>query len=161
MGLFGGDKIKVKKRGATKMAFIEAKGPYDKIPYEEIYGKLFGWTKESGAKPGFYTMHIYDNDPKVTPEAELAQRIAIPLYKTGEAKGEVKIGQLPEMEVAVKKFEGSHEEYGAAYAELAKWVSDNGYQLFGSPIEVYTKKPKVKDGKTIIYSEIQFPVTKK
>ncbi|MFH0816462.1 MAG: GyrI-like domain-containing protein [Methanobacteriota archaeon] len=161
MGLFGGDKIKVKLRGATAIAFIEAKGPYGKIPYDEMYGKLFAWAKESGSKPGFSTLNIYDSDPNVTPEAELATRVAIPLYKAGEPKGEVVVGQLAEMEVAVKKFEGPSEGYNAAYAELGKWIADNGYNVAGPPMEVFTKKPKVKDGKTIIYSEIQFPVAKK
>ena len=157
LGLFG-DKMKVKKRSATAIAFIDARGAYDKIPYEEMYKKLFAWAKESGAKPGFSTLNIYDNNPNETPEAELATRVAIPLYKAGEPKGEIKVGHLSEMDVAAKKFEGPADGYSAAYAELGKWIADNGYQITGPPMEVFTKKPKVKDGKTIIYSEIQFPV---
>jgi len=161
MGLFGGDKIKVKMRGATDIAYIEARGPYGKIPYGELYGRLFGWAKEAGARPGFTTFAIYATCPKETSEADLVTKVGIPLYKASEPKGDVKVGQLPEMEVAVKKHQGPAEEYDKSYSELNKWIADNGYQISGPAMEIFTKKPKVKDGKTIIYSEIQFPVAKK
>jgi effector-binding domain-containing protein len=37
----------------------------------------------------------------------------------------------------------------------------NGYEWSGPAIEVYTKKPKIVGGETIIYGEIQVSVTKK
>jgi AraC family transcriptional regulator len=161
MGLFGGDKIKIKRRSAGTMAYIEVKGPYGKIPFDECYGKLYAWAKESKAGPGFTPFAVYSSDPKRTPESELVTKVAIPIHRTGEPKGEVKVGQLPEMEVAVKKHDAPAEDYGKSYAELEKWIVDNGYEIIDAPIEVYTGKPKVKVGKTIIYSEIQFPVKKR
>jgi effector-binding domain-containing protein len=160
MGLFG-SKIKVKKRGAGTIAYIEFKGPYSKIPFDEYYGKLFTWAKESKAGIRFGTFAIYASDPAVTPENELVTKVAIPIGKAVEAKGDIKVASLPEMEVAVKVHNAPADHYHASYAELQKWISDNGYEIAGAPIEVYTGKPKVKDGKTIIYSEIQFPVRKK
>lgn len=160
MGLFG-DKIKVKKRGASTIAYIEFKGPYDKIPFDEAYGKLFSFVKESKAGMRFGMFAVYANDPHVTPPDELVTKVAIPIGKAVEPKGEVKVAPLPEMEVAVKVHNAPADEYSKSYTELLKWVTDNGYEVTGAPLEVYTKKPKVKDGKTIIYSEIQFPVRKK
>jgi effector-binding domain-containing protein len=161
MGLFGGGKIKVKRRGATAIAYIEAKGPYGKIPYGELYEKLFGWAKETGARPGFSTFAIYEKCPKETAEADLVTKVGIPLYKPGEPKGDVKVGEIPAMEVAVKRHEGPSGEYDRSYSELTKWIGENGYQISGPAMEIFTRKPKVKDGKTIIFSEIQFPVAKK
>jgi effector-binding domain-containing protein len=160
MGLFG-DKIKVKRRGAGTMAYIEYKGPYDKIPFDEAYGKLYAFAKESKAGMRFGTFAVYASDPNATPAAELVTRVAIPIGKAVEPKGEVKVAQLPEMEVAVIAHDAPADEYAKSYTELTKWITDNGYEVTGAPLEVYTKKPKVKDGKTIIYSEIQFPVRKK
>ena len=160
MGIFGGDNIKVKRRGATAIAYIEARGAYGKIPYGELYEKLFAWAKEARAAPGFSTLAIYASCPKETAEADLVTKVGIPLYKSAEPKGDIKVDQLPEMEVAIKKHEGPAEEYDKSYGELTKWISDNGYKIAGPAMEIFTKKPKVKDGKTIIYSEIQFPVTK-
>jgi effector-binding domain-containing protein len=161
VGLFGSDEIKVKKRKAGSFAYIEYKGPYDKIPFDEAFSRLFAWAKETRAGPGMTPFVIYASDPKTTPESELVTKVAIPIHRTGEPRGEVKVGQLPEMDVAVKRHDAPAEEYDKSYAELQKWITDNGYELYGAPIEVYTGKPKVKDGKTIIYSDIQFPVRKK
>jgi effector-binding domain-containing protein len=160
MGLFG-NKIKVKKRNAGPMAYIEFKGPYGKIPFDEYYGKLFAWAKESKAGLRFGTFAVYASDPAKTPESELVTKVAIPIGKAVEAKGEIKVDTLPQMDVAVMAHNAPADEYSKSYVELQKWIVDNGYEITGAPMEVYTGKPKVKEGKTIIYSEIQFPVRKK
>ena len=160
MGLFG-DKIKVKKRRSQTMAYIEYKGPYSKLPFDDACCKLIAFAKESKAGVRGGPFAIYASDPNVTPENELVTKVAIPIGKAVEPKGETKVDTLPDMEVAVMTHNAPAEEYPKSYAELGKWITDNGYVASGAPIEVYTAKPKVKDGKTIIYSEIQFPVKKK
>jgi effector-binding domain-containing protein len=159
MGLFG-DKIKVKKRRGGPYAYMEARGPYDKIPFDEFFGKLFAWAKESKAGMRWGTFAIYASDPNVTPPSDLLTKVAIPIGKAVPASGEIKVETMPDMEVASMDHNAPWEEYSKSYAKLHKWITDNGYQITGAPIEVYTGKPKVKDGKTIIYSEIQFPVKK-
>ena len=161
MGLFGGDKVKIKKRGAGAMAYIEFRGPYDKIPFDECIKKLYGWAKENKARPGFTPFAVYPCDPNETPKEQLITEVAIPIHKLVAAKGEVKVRETPEMEVAAMKHDAPAEDYGKSYAELGKWIADNGYVVAGPPLEIYTGKPKLKDGKMIIYSEIQFPVKKK
>jgi effector-binding domain-containing protein len=160
MGLFG-NKIKVKKRRAGTIAYIEFKGPYGKIPFDDYYAKLTAWIKKS--KAGFRggPLAIYATDPAVTPESDLVTKVAFPIGKAVQPEGEIKVEALPEMEVAVKVHDAPADQYNASYAELKKWITDNGYEMTCAPLEIYTKKPKVKDGKTIIYSEIQFPVRKK
>jgi effector-binding domain-containing protein len=160
MGLFG-SKIKVKTRRGGPYAYIEAKGPYDKIPFDEYFCKLTTWAKESKAGMRGGPFVIYASDPNVTPPSDLLTKVAFPIGKAVPASGDIKVETLPEMEVASMDHNAPADEYSKSYAELTKWITDNGYQLFGAPIEVYTGKPKVKDGKTIIYSEIQFPVKKK
>ena len=75
--------------------------------------------------------------------------------------GYLLVESLPDMEVAILKHAAPSEEYNNSYAALAKWIEENGYEITAPPMEVYTKKPKMKDGKTIIYSDILFPVKKK
>ena len=161
VGWLGSGTIKVKKRRAGSFAYIEYKGPYSKIPFDEAFSRLFTWAKETRAGPGLKPFVIYASDPKRTPESELVTKVAIPIHRAGEPRGEIKVGQLPEMEIAVKRHDAPAEEYDRSYAELQKWIADNGYEPYGAPIEVYTSKPKVRDGKTIIYSDIQFPIRKK
>ena len=154
-------KVKIKKRKAGNIAYIEHKGAYHEIPYDKYYEKLYSWAKENKARPGFKQFAIYPNNPNETPEKELLTQIAISIGKMAEPKGDIKVKTLPETEVAVIKHNAPAEEYNNTYAELLKWVEENDYEVSDNPIEMYTKKPKVKQGKTIIYSEIQFPVEKK
>jgi effector-binding domain-containing protein len=160
MSLFG-NKIKVKKRRAGPIAYIEFKGPYDKIPFDQYFGKLFSWARESKAGMRFGTFAVYASDPAVTPAGDLLTKVAIPIGKAVPSSGEIKVDTLPEMDVATLDHNAPAEDYSKSYGELQKWISENGYEVLGAPMEVYTRKPKVKDGKTIIYSEIQFPVRKK
>jgi effector-binding domain-containing protein len=160
MGLFG-NKIKVKTRRGGPYAFIEAKGPYDKIPFDEYFGKLMTFAKESKAGMRWGMFVIYANDPHVTPPADLVSKVAIPIGKAVPASGDIKVDTLPDMDVAIKVHDAPAEDYQKSYTELQKWVDENGYLITGAPLEVYTGKPKVKNGKTIIYSQIQFPVKKK
>jgi effector-binding domain-containing protein len=161
MGLFGSSKIKVTKRRAATMAYIEFKGPYGKIPFDEAFAKLITWAKESKAGLRGGPFCVYASDPHVTPQNDLVTRVAVPIGKAVAASGEIKVEALPEMMVAVKEHNAPAEEYSKSYEELGKWICDNGYEPAGAPMEIYTGKPKVKDGKTIVYSDIQFPVRKK
>ncbi len=162
MGLFGPkERIKVKQRPAGAIAYIEYKGPYGKLPFDEYIGKLYAWAKQAKVRPGWKPFAIYTTDPNKTPEAENITQVAIDIAKEVPASGEVKVRSLPGTDVAVLVHDAPAEEYGKSYAELHKWIADNGYETTGPPLEIYTAKPKEKDGKKIIYSEIQFPVKKK
>jgi effector-binding domain-containing protein len=162
MGLFGPkEKIKVKKRPAGAIAYIEYRGPYGKIPFDEYMGKLYAFAKQAKVRPGWKPFAVYTTDPNTTPEAENVTLVAIDIAKEAPASGEVKVRTLPETEVAVMEHNAPAEEYKKSYAELGKWITDNGYVTAGPPLEIYTGKPKMKDGKMVIFSEIQFPVKRK
>ena len=77
-----------------------------------------------------------------------------------EPSEDISTTELPQMEVASMKFSGPSEDYQKAYNELWQWIEENGYRVDGSPMEFWGKKPKTKDGKTIIFSEIQAPIAK-
>ncbi len=154
-------KIKIKHRKSGNIAYMEHKGPYDSIPFDKYYTDLYSWAKENKARPGFKPMAIYMSNPNETPKDELVTLIAIPIGITIESKGDVKTKNLPEMDVAVFKHAAPAEEYENSYTDLAKWIEDNGFEVTDPLMEIYGKKPKVKNGKTIIFSDIQFPVKKK
>lgn len=154
-------KIKIKKRKATDIAYIEHEGAYGDIPFGEYYDRLYSWARANRARPGFRPFAVYLNDPNETPEDELKTRLAISIGRTAGGEGEVKVGSLPEMEVATVKHKGTPEEYGATYARLLEWVDQNGYEVTRPPMEVYRGKPKVKRGKMVIKSKVMFPVKKR
>ena len=73
----------------------------------------------------------------------------------------IKVKELPAMEVATIKHKGPAEEYQKSYGALREWTEQNSYEWAGPSIEIYSKKPKKVEGKTILYSEIQVPVKRK
>ncbi len=154
-------KVKIKNTKPTRLAYIEHTGDYGNVPYDEYYSKLFSWAKEKKAKPGFKPVGIfYDNPAKTSPE-QCRCEIGIPIRAPLSSGAEVKVKELPAMEVATTKFAGPAEDYTKTYNEMGKWIESNGYEWSGPAYEIYGKKPKVKGGQTIMYSEIQVPIKKK
>ncbi len=152
---------KLESRKASDIAYIEHLGPYDKVPWDEYMEKLYGWAKEQKVMPGFYPMAIYYNDPKKTPPEELKSEIAITFKGKAKEQAGVKIKKLPAMKVASISHKGPGSEFKNTYAKLDQWNVEKGYVCAGPPMEVYTKKPEVVGGVTVLYAKVMMPVKKK
>ncbi len=152
---------KLESRKKTNLAFIEHTGPYDKVPWQEYIERLYGWAKEQKVMPGFYPMGIYHDDPECTPSNELRSDIGITFKGKAKASGGVKTRPMPAMKVATVSHKGPSSEFKNTYANLMEWVNLRGYKLTGPPIEIYSKKPEVVRGETILYAKVMLPVKKK
>ena len=154
-------KVKLKKRKECIVAYIEHIGSYDTIPFDAFIKKLYAWAKEKKVRPGFKPLTIYPDDPATTPAKDLRSWIGIPIHSAAPKDPEVRTFTLTESAVATYRHAGPASEYSASYKVLIDWARSEGYEFTGPPVEYYPKKPKVKDGKTIIYADIHFPVRKK
>jgi DNA gyrase inhibitor GyrI len=152
---------KVETRKAVSIAYIEHRGPYDKIPWANYMEQLYGWAKEQKVMPGFYPMAIYIDDPGRTPLEKCRSEIAITFKGDGKEKGDVKTRQLEEMTVATISHKGPGSEFGTTYARLIEWIGKKGYCVSGPAVEIYSKKPEVVDGVTILYAKVMIPISKK
>jgi len=159
--VIGMAKIKIKKTKPYKLAYIEHVGDYRNVPFDKYIPQLYGWAKEKKVRPGFRSVGIYYDCPETTPPEKCRSEIGIPVHGTPEPGGEIKIKDVPVMEVAVIKHAGPAKDYSKTYGALNEWMTQSGYEWAGPAFEVYTKKPKVKGGETIIYAEVQVPVRKK
>lgn len=65
------------------------------------------------------------------------------------------------MKVAFIKHKAPAKDYPESYRKLSEWIAQHGYEWAGPSIKVYTKKPKVVAGETILYAHIQAPVKKR
>lgn len=152
---------KLESRKATSIAYIEHRGPYDKVPWDDYMGRLYGWAKEQRVMPGFYPMEIsYDDPKKVAPE-KCRSDIAITFKGKAKETPGVKIKQLPAMKVAALSHRGPGTEFANTYGKLEKWIDEKGYEVSGPSIEIYSKKPEVVGGVTILYAKVMMPVKKK
>lgn len=153
--------IKVEKRKPVKLAYIEHVGSYGAIPFDDYIPRLYGWAKKARVRPGMYTLGIFHDMPDRTPPERCRSEIGIPITGEAAAEGDIRIKEIPEMDVAALSFKGPAEDYGKAYAELGAWIAEHGYEGAGPSMESYTKKPEQLGGKTILYAKIMFPVRRK
>lgn len=153
--------IKIKTIKAQKLAYLEHIGDYSTIPYDTYFDKLYAWVKEKKVRPGFKPLGIFHDDPEKTSPENCKSEICIPIVGDAEAEGDVKIKELPSMEVATIKHKGSAKEYQETYKQLNEWITQNGYEWAGSSMEIYTKKPKKKGDEIILYATVLAPVRKK
>ncbi|HKZ64522.1 MAG TPA: GyrI-like domain-containing protein [Thermoplasmata archaeon] len=153
--------IKVERRKPVKLAYIEHVGGYDEIPFQTYVERLYGWAKKARVRPGFYPLGVFYDSPDQTPPEECRSEIGIPITGKAAPEGDVRIREMPAMDVAALSFKGPSGEYRDAYRELSSWVSENGYEWAGPSIEAYTKKPERVRGKTVMYAKIMAPVRRK
>ena len=134
---------KLESRKAANLAYIEHKGPYDKIPWEDYIKRLYGWAKEQRVMPGFYPMAIYHDEPdKTSPESHRSD-IAITFKGKAKEQSGIKTRKMPAMKVAAISHKGPGSEYKSTYAKLAEWIEKKGYKTSGPPIEIYWCCPVV------------------
>lgn len=152
---------KIEARKASDLAYIEHEGPYDKVPWDEYMHRLYGWAKEQKVMPGFYPMGIYLSDPKTTPPEKMRCDIAITFKGKAKEAGGIKLRKQPAMKVASVSHKGPGSEYTKTYSKLMEFVEVKGYRVSGPPMEIYSKKPEVVNGVTVLYAKVMMPVEKK
>ena len=154
-------KIKIQKRKPVTIAYMGHTGPYSSIPFDKYIERLYRWAKEHKIRPGFYPLAVYRDDPKTTAPEDCRTDVAITVAGEPHGDSEVKVRRMPAMTVATVSHKGGTEEFKGVYEALAKWVEENDYTWDGPPIEVYTRKPKVVDGRAVVHAKIMAPVRKK
>ena len=152
---------KLEERKASGLAYIEHQGAPDKIPWQEYIEKLYGWAKEQKVMPGFCPMGIYHDDPKVVSPEKCRNEVAITFKGKAKESSGIKVRQMPAMRVATISHKGPGSEFSRTYATLFEWIEKKGLKVSGPPMEVYSKKPEVVNGVTILYAKVMMPVAKK
>lgn len=154
-------KIKVKTIKPMKVAYIDHTGEYDKIPWDNYMEKLYSWAKKHKVRPGFKGIGIYFEDPSTVKHSECRSQIAIPIKGNATSDDDVKIKEIESMEIAESKYYGPSDNIKEIYQEVSEWMDVNGYKWNGPSMEIYSRKPKVKGGKTFLYMIVQIPIKRK
>ncbi len=152
---------KLETRKAANLAYIEHKGPHDKVPWEDYIKRLYGWAKEQKVMPGFYPMAVYYDNQEKTPPEESRSDIGITFKGRAKEQSGIKTRKMPAMKVATTSHKGPGSEFKNTYTKLTEWIDRKGYKISGPPIEIYSKKPEVVSGVTVLYAKVMMPVKKK
>jgi AraC family transcriptional regulator len=143
-----------------KIAYIKHSGAYDKIPFDQYFGKLFAWAKEKRLKPAGPPMGIFYDDPKNVPAEKCKSEVGIPIRGKTKPEKKIKIKEIAPTTVAAITHRGPMKDYMKTYEKLNEWIAENSYVTAGPPMEVYLSKPKLVHGEPAIFSVVQVPVKK-
>lgn len=154
--------VTVKKTEPMTVAFLSMKGPYTLI--SESFGKLYGWIGEKGYVPSGPPLGVYFNSPEQVPAEELLWELQSPIggdvAPSGHDERGLGVKKVEGAEVASTMHKGLYDEVGSIYGALVGWITENGYEIAGPPMEVYLSDP-VETPPEELLTEVRFPVRKK
>ena len=123
----------------------------------KLYGELFGSLGPS-AFGGVTVALWHDHEYK---EHDVDAEAGVYLKQPVEARGRVRVHELPAASVASIIHQGSYNRLSEAYDAVLRWVETNGYRIAGPIRELYLKmsQPVRQDDESYV-TEIQVPVAK-
>lgn len=101
------------------------------------YGKMFDHLKELGEFLAYVPYVAYYNMDMQHLDVE----IGFPVARVLPGKGDIQAGSIPAGKYVFCMFRGPYNEVEPVYAEMAKWISDNGYTPSGASYEHYYNGP--------------------
>ncbi len=153
-----GPEVSVKRVEGLTVAYVSHQGSYDAIP--SALQEVMGWIQQKGIQVAGPPMGVFYNEPgKVAPE-KLLWEIQWPIAPREGEGVEEKVKQTKPMEVAYTIHRGPHDQVGAAFDRLKKWIGENGYQICGPAREIWFNDPHSVPPESL-KTEVQFPVVKK
>jgi AraC family transcriptional regulator len=143
----------------TCVAFLAVTAPYDQIP--EGFRRLFGWVGEHGLRAAGTPSGVYLTDPSLG-ETPPRWEVRAPLAadrpdEAADAQG-CGIKHVAGQVVACTVFRGPYERITVGYAEVMRWIRDEGWTVAGPPEEVYMSEPATPPQDTV--TEIRVPVAR-
>jgi DNA-binding transcriptional MerR regulator len=132
--------VVIKQTQPLRVAWATARG----LTHADIgaaFGRLLphvaAYLGAAGAKPGI-AVAMYEDNGGTVPEGELVLNAG---FDIGDQElvgdGDVKVVDLPVIEVAAATYRGGDEGIMAAWEALVRWIDDSGYRLIGDCRELY------------------------
>lgn len=127
---------------------------------EHGFAKLMGYVQK-GHQPTGPAFAVYFEDPEKVPAKDLTCKIGFPVAEGTAGEGEIVIETIPAMEAATVQYKGAYNASGDIWRAVDKWITDNGYEFAGNPMEIYLKNPGDNVPPAEYLTEIRVPVNKK
>jgi effector-binding domain-containing protein len=105
--------------------------------FGRLLPQVISYLEAAGAKPGI-SVGVYEDDGGTTPEGEIVLHAGFDVGDQMVADSEeVRVVDLPVIEVAAATYRGGDEGIVAAWEALVRWIDDSGYRLVGDCRELY------------------------
>lgn len=106
-----------------------------------------------------YNIAIFHNEGFVEHEIDVeVQRVVVGKYKGTDI---VKFKSVPPITVAALIYKGGYVQLIEANEAIAKWISENGYEINGSIFNIYHVSPETESDSDNLITEVCFPIRNK
>lgn len=152
--------IQIKEVPAVDVMSLAFTGAYEQTG--DRLDDLLSWMLRAGHPYSDRPLGLFHDDPAKVPQDELRAEVCLPVEEGCQGYEEVERKRLPATTVACMQFTGPYRDLQAVYAEIYKWVSDNGYRAVeGQPCrEVYVSLYGEVEEPAQCVTEVQVPVEK-
>lgn len=133
-------KIELTEQSAQPVLSIRSRTTLEELP--DLIGKSFmkilGYLNEMGERPAgvpftaYYNLDMHDLDVEM----------GFPVARTLSGKDDVKSGEIPPGKIISAMYKGAYAGMEQPYSEMAKWISENGYEPTGVSYEYYYNSPE-------------------
>lgn len=118
----------------------------------EIFSEIYAFMQKKAITPVGPPFAYWHGMDSGTADMECGS----PVSESAKGEGRIKSSKLPGGKAATALHIGPYDQLGEAYKAVESWISDNGYQIAGSPWESYLTMPDVEPSK--IRTQIYWPV---
>lgn len=117
------------------VAYISITGAYSKVSTE--MKRLKAWIDSRGIEQSGYPFCLFYDNPGETEESHLRSEVCIPVGKSFEGSGDVKVKEIQETQVAETRHQGPPEKFGETYGPFLEGLLNSGYQILGPAREFF------------------------
>ncbi len=120
--------------------------------FGRVYAEIMQYLQELGEQPAGMPFAAYHDMNMQNLDIE----VGFPVAHKLNGKGEIQASEFPGGKLACVMHVGPYDQLGAAYAALAQWVSEHGFESTGVAYELYYSPPETPPQE--IKTEIVFPL---
>ena len=118
----------------------------------ESYGKIAAYIKELGENFSDVPFVAYHNLDMQNLDVEMG----FPVTKSLPDKNEIKSTFIPAGKIIFCMYRGAYIEMASVYNEMAKWITENGYEPVGTSYEYYYNSPEFPESELL--TKIVMPI---
>ena len=135
-------KVEIKEMPEMQVVYVRHTGQYNQIM--KAYEKVLKW---AGARdllnfPETKTVTVYLDDPSVTVVEKVRQNACVTVTGDVKVDGEIGKATIPAGKHAVGRFQIDINGFEKAWNTVWLWLTENGYQPYGNPYELYHNSPE-------------------
>ena len=128
--------IELKKTEEKQVAYIFYTGPVEDMG--DLIGEIVDWMMNQNVEMTGPPYSAYFTSPAEVAPEDMQYEMGVPFLGEASEAGKVKIKIMPAQQVLSTLHKGPYNEVGSVYEILMNKVIEDGYQMTGAPLEIYS-----------------------